>query len=187
MGYINRFLLFIYALVIALASLGLGALCFHILPEAVIQNEVAFALSRWETIAGAVVVFLWSVHLMGCSLSRSERSRGDAEAIILLGAAGEVRISVSAVRDMAEKSALAVPGVYEAKAKVRAQREKESSSVAVTLSIAVDAKQNVAEISDSIRKEAHRQLTDILGVKDFTLEVFVTELRQPIENRKRVN
>lgn len=187
MGYINRFLLFIYALAIALASLGLGALCFRILPEAAIQNEVAFALTRWETIAGAVVVFLWSVHLMGCSLSRFERSRGDAEAIILLGAAGEVRIAVSAVRDMAEKSALAIAGVYEAKAKVRARREKESSSVAVTLSIAVDAKQNVAEISDSIRKETRRQLTDILGVKDFTLEVFVTELRQPVESRKRVN
>ena len=105
----------------------------------------------------------------------------------MLGAAGEVRIAVSAVRDMAEKSALAITGVYEAKAKVRARREKESSSVAVTLSIAVDAKQNVSEISDSIRKETRRQLTDILGVKDFTLEVFVTELRQPVESRKRVN
>ena len=38
-----------------------------------------------------------------------------------------------------------------------------------------------------LRKEARRQLTDILGVKDFTLEVFVTELRQPVESRKRVN
>ena len=110
MGYINRFLLFIYALVIALASLGLGALCFHILPEAVIQNEVAFALSRWETIAGAVVVFLWSVHLMGCSLSRSERSRGDAEAIILLGAAGERRNFVFAGRGKAGKRAAAGSG-----------------------------------------------------------------------------
>ena len=55
MGYFNRFLLFLYALAVALASLGLAALCLHLLPQAVIENEMAFLLSRWETLAGAAV------------------------------------------------------------------------------------------------------------------------------------
>ena len=53
----------------ALAALGVIVLCLPVFPIPVVLNEVAFVLSRWETMAGAAVVFLLSVHLLACSFS----------------------------------------------------------------------------------------------------------------------
>ena len=72
-----------YALVFSLESIGqaLGVivLCLPVFPVPAILNETAFLLSRWETIAGAVLVFLISVHLVACSLTCSSRSGAQKE------------------------------------------------------------------------------------------------------------
>ena len=83
MGYFNRFLLFIYSLAIAAVSLGIVVLCLHVLPMNEILNEIKFALSRWETIAAAVFVFFFSVHILGCALS-SGSSEGSTRGEMLL-------------------------------------------------------------------------------------------------------
>ena len=186
MGYFNRFLLFLYALAVALASLGLAALCLHLLPQAVIENEMAFLLSRWETLAGAAVAFLWSVHLMGCSLV-SEKKPREEEAVVLHGAGGEVRVSVAAVRDMVEKSVLEIAGVPKAQANVSARRSGENSTVYISLGVAVEEKENVASLSDLIRTEIRQRVTDTLGIKEFVLDVAVTEIRAAEKMQKRVN
>lgn len=186
MGYFNRFLLFLYALAVALASLGLAALCLHLLPTAVIENEMAFLLSRWETLAGAAVAFLWSVHLMGCSLS-SEKSAGEVEAVVLRGAGGEVRVAVAAVQDMVEKSAMRLSGVLRAQAEVSARRRGEDSTVEIALRVAVEEKANVAALSDTIRAEIRQQVTDTLGLREFTLDVTVMEIQPTAKANKRVN
>jgi hypothetical protein len=97
MGYFNRFLLFIYSLAIAAVSLGIVALCLHVLPMNEILNEIKFALSRWETIAAAVFVFFFSVHILGCALS-SGSSEGSTrgEMLLLSGVTGAVSVSVEA-------------------------------------------------------------------------------------------
>ena len=101
MGYINRFLLFLYTLAIALAALGVIVLCLPVFPIPVILNETAFVLSRWETMAGAALVFILSVHLLACSFSggskHEEKKEQEPEAVVVHGAGGEVRVAVSAV------------------------------------------------------------------------------------------
>ncbi|MGP1367284.1 MAG: alkaline shock response membrane anchor protein AmaP [Schwartzia sp. (in: firmicutes)] len=186
LGYVNRFLLFLYALAIALASLGLAALWFHLLPQAVIENELAFLLSRWETLAGAAVAFLWSIHFMGCSIS-SDKASADTEAVVLKGAGGEVRVAVAAVRDMVEKSALMIDGVLNAKARVSARRRGDDSVVDIALRVAVADKENVAALSDSLRAEVRQRVSGTLGINDFSLDVAVTELRAAAKMQKRVN
>lgn len=186
MGYFNRFLLFLYALGIALASLGLAALCLHLLPQAVIENEMAFLLSRWETLAGAAVAFLWSVHFMRCNLSTGKAPE-ETEAVVLRGAGGEVRVAVAAVRDMVEKSALTIDGVLNAQAKVSARRQGEASTVEIALRVAVEEKENVAALSDRIRAEVRQRVTGTLGMNEFALDVAVTELRSAAKVQRRVN
>ena len=145
MGFINRFLLFLYALAVALAALGVIVLCLPVIPVPVVLNEVAFALSRWETMAGAALVFLLSVHLVACSFSssskREEKAEKEPEAVVVKGAAGEVRVATSAVSSLAEKSALKVHGVESAEAKVESRRvvkgegQEASSAVVVGLEV----------------------------------------------------
>jgi len=185
MGYINRFLLFLYALAVALAALGVIVLCLPVFPVPAILNETAFLLSRWETIAGAALVFLISVHLVACSLTCGSRSgeqkeKKEPEAVVVRGASGEVRVAIPAVSNMAEKSASKVYGVENVDAKVEARRVTgedgvPSSKVAIGLEVALAAGQNVAQASDAIRAAVSEQMGNVLGLADYSIDISIAE------------
>ena len=185
MGYINRFLLFLYALAVALAALGVIVLCLPVFPVPAILNETAFLLSRWETIVGAALVFLISVHLVACSLTCGSRSgeqkeKKEPEAVVVRGASGEVRVAIPAVSSMAEKSASKVYGVENVDAKVEARRVTgedgvPSSKVAIGLEVALAAGQNVAQASDAIRAAVSEQMDNVLGLADYSIDISIAE------------
>lgn len=186
MGYINRFLLFLYTLAVALAALGVIVLCLPVFPIPAILNETAFVLSRWETMAGAALVFILSVHLLACSFSCGSKSeekkeKKEPEAIVVHGAGGEVRVAVAAVSGLAERSALKVHGVESAEAKVESRRVagedgEPSSSVAVGLALELGAGQNVAQVSDSVRAAVSEQMNEVLGLADYSIDISVAEI-----------
>ena len=186
MGYINRFLLFLYTLAIALAALGVIVLCLPVFPIPSILNEVAFALSRWETMAGAALVFLFSVHLLACSFSCGSNSgekkqKKEPEAIVVHGESGEVRVAISAVSSLAERSASRVHGVESAEAKVESRRvagegNAPSSSVAVGLALELGAGQNVTQVSDAVRTAVSEQMNEVLGLADYSIDISVAEI-----------
>ena len=185
MGYINRFLLFLYTLAIALAALGVIVLCLPVFPIPTILNEVAFALSRWETMAAAAFVFLFSVHLLACSFSggskREEKKEKEPEAVVVHGEGGEVRVAVPAVSNLAEKCAMKVQGVESANAKVESRRVaggegKVSSSVAIRLDLELGARKNVAQVSDAVRAAVSEQVNEVLGLEDYSIDISVAEI-----------
>ena len=185
MGYINRFLLFLYTLAIALAALGVIVLCLPVFPIPVILNETAFVLSRWETMAGAALVFILSVHLLACSFSggskREEKKEKEPEAVVVHGEGGEVRVAVPAVSNLAEKCALKVQGVENANAKVESRRVaggegKASSSVAIRLDLELGARKNVAQVSDAVRAAVSEQVNEVLGLEDYSIDISVAEI-----------
>ncbi|MBQ7515764.1 MAG: alkaline shock response membrane anchor protein AmaP [Schwartzia sp.] len=190
MGFFNRFLLFLYALLVALASLGAIALCLNVLPVPMIQNELKFLLSRWETIAAAAFLFLWSVHMMGASFSRSGESKpkkkDEPEAVLVKTANGEVRVLTGAVCALIEKCAMGVFGVREARAKVHSTAEGEGSLVEAALDVAVDDDQNVGTVSDYIRGEVDRNMKQVLGLETYKLAISVTEIARPETAARRV-
>ena len=185
MGYINRFLLFLYTLAIALAALGVIVLCLPVFPIPVILNETAFVLSRWETLAVAALVFILSVHLLACSFSggskREEKKEKEPEAVVVHGEGGEVRVAVPAVSNLAEKCALKVQGVESANAKVESRRVaggegKVSSSVAIRLDLELGARKNVAQVSDAVRAAVSEQMNEVLGLADYSIDISVAEI-----------
>ena len=186
MGYINRFLLFLYTLAIALAALGVIVLCLPVFPIPVILNETAFVLSRWETMAGAALVFILSVHLLACSFSggskHEEKKEQEPEAVVVHGAGGEVRVAVSAVSSLAEKSAAKVHGVENANAKVESRRAAGGegnapvSSVVIGLNLELGAGQNVAQVSDAVRAAVSEQMNEVLGLSDYSIDISIAEI-----------
>ena len=174
MGYINRFLLFLYALAVALAALGVIVLCLPVFPVPAILNETAFLLSCWETIAGAVLVFLISVHLVACSLTCGSRSgeqkeKKEPEAVVVRGASGEVRVAIPAVSSMAEKSASKVYGVENVDAKVEARRVTGEDGVPSS-KVAI-----VAQASDAIRAAVSEQMDNVLGLAYYSIDISIAE------------
>ncbi len=186
MGYINRFLLFLYTLAIALAALGVIVLCLPVFPIPMILNEVAFVLSRWETMAGAALVFLLSVHLLAGSFSsgskKEEKKEKEPEAVIVHGASGDVHVAVPAVSSLAEKSAMKVYGVEGVNAKVESRRvaggegKAPSSSVVVGLNLELGAGQNVAQVSEAVRAAVSEQMNEVLGLADYSIDISVAEI-----------
>ena len=188
MGYINRFLLFVFALAVALAALGVIVLCLPVIPVPEILNETAFVLSRWETMAGAALVFLLGVHLAACAVTcgssggAREKAQKEPEAVVVRGAGGEVRVATSAVSGLAEKAALKVHGVETAGAKVESRRVSKgdgaepSSSVTVGLEIGMGGGQNVAQVSDAVRAAVSEQMNGVLGLADYTIDISISEI-----------
>ena len=186
MGYINRFLLFLYALAVALAALGVIVLCLPVFPVPAILNETAFLLSRWETMAGAALVFILSVHLLACSFSggskHEEKKEQEPEAVVVHGAGGEVRVAVSAVSSLAEKSAAKVHGVENANAKGESRRaaggqsQAPASSVVIGLDLELGAGQNVAQVSDAVRAAVSEQMNEVLGLSDYSIDISIAEI-----------
>ena len=186
MGYINRFLLFLYALAIAVLSLGVVSLCLQLVPEYVIVNELRFVLSRWETIAVAVIVFLWSIHLLGCSISSGSRVHQDKEVILVQGSSGEVRVAVEAVKNMAEKTARMIPGVREAKVDVASEQQADGSGrVRLDVKVSLGQEQNVARASDAIRAAIGQHMTQVIGIPSFEIRISVTDISNAAVAKKQ--
>ena len=101
MGIINRFLLFVSMIGLALLSVLVLVLCMGVLPESIWLNEIHYILSRRETVAVSVVLLLVALHLLGVSLrGRAERTHERGDFILLQGAEGGVRVALPAIRAM---------------------------------------------------------------------------------------
>lgn len=188
MGIINRFFLFLYTLVFALLALGVVALTFQVVPAHVLWNECQYALAQWQTGAAAFVVFLLSIHLLGCSLASGKREHEDHEVILVQGTSGEVRVAVAAVKNLVDKVARMVVGVRDLKLKVKAVRKDgQQSAVAIRLRLVIGQETNVTVVSDKIRQEVQRHLEDVVGIKDFALDIAVTDITNaPLAKKQRV-
>ena len=104
MGIINRFLLFLYALAVACLSLGVVALALQIVPEPILLNEYRYLMGaqQWQLVAGGVLVFLLSIHLIGCSFSGGSDKREGGEFLVLHGKSSRYFESLPPGREMNE-------------------------------------------------------------------------------------
>lgn len=188
MGIINRFILFLYTLFFAVLSLGAGALVLHVVPEHAVWNEFQYAAAQWQTGAAAAVLFLLSIHLLGCSFAAAGKGREEHEVILVHAAAGDVKVAVDAVRNLADRTARMMPGVRDVKVKVTSVRKKENeSSVRIVLRLVLGQESNVAAVSDGLRAEIGRHLEETVGIADFSLEISVADISNaPLAKKQRV-
>lgn len=190
MGIINRVLLFFYTIGIALLSLVVIALCLQLVPASYAWNEFLYVCGQWETVAIALVVFLISIQLFGLSVSTAKKVRYDKEAVIIHGEMGDVRVAVEAIRNLVEKTARAVQGVRDVKERVTAQVPKGSpttdAAVHIELRIVIGKENNVTEISDEIQKRIGDNLQNIIGLKDYKVEIVVADISNAALAKQRV-
>lgn len=190
MGIINRILLFFFSLSVAALSLVVLAACLGVLPESVWLNELQYALTRPETIAGAVVVFLIAFQLFCCSFRRTrpaEHAKG--EYLVLQNEAGAVRVALDAVRRLVEQTATGLPGIRLARAKVYRVHSGRGAEAADQLKLVLDLSigrgLNVNEVSASAAKEIREELQEVMGLSDVALDLRVTSLSDAALPSKR--
>ncbi len=186
MGLINRFLLCLYTLAFAVLSLGVLALVLQLVPERYLWNEFQFLEAQWQTGAAALAVFLLSIHLMVMSLTGRKKDAFDKEVILVQGASGEVRIAVTAVQNLIDKTARSVSGVRDVKARVTAQKGPETqTAVRAALRVTAGQEKNVAAVSDEIRSRVQQQLTAVVGITDFSVDIAVVDITNAAVAKKQ--
>ena len=188
MGIINRFLLFVSMIGLALLSVLVLVLCMGVLPESIWLNEIHYILSRRETVAVSVVLLLVALHLLGVSLrGRAERTHERGDFILLQGAEGGVRVALPAIRAMAERTLLSLHGIR--MAKVRAYRFSASNqapdSLPPVLALAVSRGTPVASLTEAAAAAIRTELRETMGLEDVAVESHITAFSDAVPAGKR--
>ena len=187
MGILNRSLLFVYTLFFGVLCAGIVALCLHIVPERVVLNEYDYLANQWQTGAVAGVFLLVSIHLLLCSLSGSRSKEINAkELLVVQGATGQVNVSLAAIRDMAERLSASVNGVRMAKAKALVERRKdEGDFLKLDIRLEIGQERGIAAISDDVRTQVGRYVTQAAGIDNVELAVSVQGIASGVAVKKR--
>ena len=188
MGIINRFLLFVSMIGLALLSVLVLVLCMGVLPEPVWLNEIHYILSRRETVAVSVVLLLVALHLLGVSQrGRAERTHERGDFILLQGAEGGVRVALPAIRAMAERTLLSLHGIR--MAKVRVQRVRASKNAPETLRLVLDLTVSrgtpVASLTEAAAAAIRTELRETMGLEDVAVESHITAFSDAVPAGKR--
>ncbi len=189
MGFISRFVLFWYALAIAVASICVASLCLGVMPHSFVLEQTAFWLARWETVAGAAVVLFLSIYLLGCVFHREAKPEKKTEAVIVRSETGEVSVSVKAVSSMVEKIVANIYGVESVQAGVvsdtpKADGKGKASPLILRLQVGVSEDRNVAAVSDAIRTAVSEHMAKTLGFEDCPIDISVSEIASESTARK---
>ncbi|BEU87797.1 hypothetical protein TAMA11512_12610 [Selenomonas sp. TAMA-11512] len=194
MSFFNRLILFFYALAVAVLSLGVVVLALGIVPSHILQNEYQYVMSmQKELIAGAVLVFLLSVHLLACSSSGREKVHESAqgELLIIAGTTGEVGVSLQALHRLIERVATATAGVRDTKVKVIQRKTvkdgKETTTLHVLLRLVLGREAEAAGVSDILRREICEELSHTVGIDHPEITIVVEDISNaPMTKKKRV-
>ncbi|MCR5175850.1 MAG: alkaline shock response membrane anchor protein AmaP [Anaerovibrio sp.] len=187
MGIINRVLLFFYSLFFGIFCLGVVLLVFNIVPERVLLNEYQYAVAQWQTGAVAGVVFLISIHLFFCSFSgKGNKDTSSGDIILVHGNAGEVNVSLNAVKMMIERISTGVRGVRDVKVKSVLRHDKEKGDyLMLDIKINVGQERSIAAISDDIRTQAGKYLSEIACINNYEVAVSVAEIVSGVVVKKK--
>ena len=187
MGFFNRCLLFVYTLFFGLVSAGVAALCLHLVPDRVLLNEYEYCMSQWQTGAVAGVLLLVSLHLLLCCFDRSKSREVHAkELLVLQGKTGQVNVSLSAIRNMAEAMAANVRGVRQAKVSTVVEHRKDQGDfLKLSLKLEIGQERNIQELSDDVRHALSAYLVQTAGIHDVDIDISVQTIAGGVSVKKR--
>ena len=182
MGIINRFLLFLYTLFIAVLSIGVILLVVKLVPEQYVINEYQYLAAQWQTAAGALLFFLLSIHLLCCSLFN-----GSKEQVILVNTdSGSVQVTLEAVREMINRLSDSTVGVRESKTVCQVRHGKENDDkLEITLKLIIGQDRNIGLISDDIRGKIDQHMKHLVGISAYELKIEVESIAGGVAVKKR--
>ncbi len=191
MSVINRIILFFYALAFGAVSLLTLVLFARFIPDAQIWNEFLYLCSRWETVLVATVIFICSLYLVIQSLSTHSKDVSANEAAIIQGKMGDVRISLAALKNMADKIARSIQGVRDVKVKLKmtkAQTKDKTLLPNFKLRLIVGEDHNIVAISDELKMMLNAYLEKYIGIEQAIINIEVESIsnNSTANNKKRV-
>lgn len=131
--------------------------------------ELGAFLTRWEAIPLAALFFVFSVRFL---LSGIRKERITHSSITHHGELGDVRISITAIKNLAQKAAQSVRGVNNAK--VQVELGDEGLTIYAEVSTTQDG--NIPSVITSLQETLKRTVEASTGVNVVTVKVLVVEM-----------
>ena len=192
MGILNRFLLFLFALVSVAGGGALLVVAARLLPQQEWLSIVEQYAGRPECLAGLAIYLVVGLHLLVSSLifrSKEQETRG--ELTLVARTAGNIQVSSAAVRDVAERAARDVRGVRDVHAKLTSPRSNgvgAESSIRLSLQLVLGTETPVRETADEVHEAVQATLSSLLGFPEVDIQLSVSEITQAkLPNQPRVS
>lgn len=184
MGILSRLLLFLYVLAVIAALVAIAGVCLKFIPEQIWRNELQMIIQRQETLAVIGIMFLASLCLLSVVFSSKKSARLiESDIELQKDVTGEVRITIKALTDVAERAALIVKGVREVNAKVYKQSGK--TPLIVRLDLVLSQGYTAQTVGEQVKKAVNQALITTAQISDVPVEINVTEVTHAVIERER--
>ena len=168
MKFIPRFILWIYALGVALVSIAL-----LLLWSGVVQASI-FDIVNDDTAVGAAIFLLFSIFFL---IYRSGSPRQhEPETITHRMENGEVKITYATLEQLVERAALRVRGVQNLKNRVR---NSENGGLKIAVRFSIDADLDIPKTTAEMQTTVKEYVESTAGIPVEEVTVYVTELAAP--------
>ena len=184
MGILSRLLLFLYVLAVIATLVVTAGVCLNLIPAQVWQNNLDFIIKRQETLAVIGVMFLASLCLLSVVFSSKKSAKLlDSDVELQKDATGEVRITVKALTEVAERAALLVTGVREVNARIYKQSGK--TPLTVRLDLVLSQGYTAQTVGDKVKEAVNNALMTTAQISGVPVEINVTEVTHAVIERER--
>lgn len=165
MGVLDRFLLFLFSLAVALLSILTGAQIFGY----DMWNQLVSGYPL-ETFAGALVLFLISLRFLFFRRGASK----EPQAITHKTEHGDVRISLQTLENLADRAARLVKGVSDLKTKVRPSE----AGIRIAIRVSVDPDLDIPQITTSVQQKVKDYVESTAGITVQNVAVYVNDINR---------
>jgi uncharacterized alkaline shock family protein YloU len=180
---LDRFLLFIFSLVILLVSVTGLTIAFAWVPKEKVHNFIEDVyhdpFTAYLTIAICALLALIAVRLFFVSFRRSQVQ---APFIAERTELGEFRISLETIENLSLKAASKVRGVKDLKVRVHVS----PPGLEIDVRTIVDGERIIPELTDEIQKAVKSQIEEIAGYPVVSVSVYVANTVQSSTPVRRV-
>ncbi|HHT70073.1 MAG: alkaline shock response membrane anchor protein AmaP [bacterium] len=163
----DRFLLIVAAILLVVAAVSVVLMAFNWGPAINLGMRLTseFVYGRWEAAIVGGVMLAIGLRLIRLSLAR----RKVLGALVARSELGEISITVAAVENMVQRTALQVAGIREVRPAVVAQPE----GVAVRIKAWVEKEANVPELAEEVQEILSSHLKEVAGLTATSISVEV--------------
>ncbi|AJY77257.1 alkaline shock response membrane anchor protein AmaP [Paenibacillus beijingensis] len=181
---VDKFLLFLYSLVIAVVSVivflaVVGAVPNRFVGSFIREVYVQGSVPQVTVIALTVVVFIISLRLLAVSISRGSSS---APSIDQRTDFGDIRISLETVENLTLKAASRQRCVKDMRARIRI----EEAGLDIAIRTVVDGETSIPVITEDIQRAVKEHVEEITGIPVANVSVFVANIIQSAAFKSRV-
>ncbi|MGB8955102.1 MAG: alkaline shock response membrane anchor protein AmaP [Tumebacillaceae bacterium] len=164
-----RFILWIYALGVALASIAL-----LLLWSGVVQASMRDLIND-QTAAGAAIFLLFSIFFLIYRTSGS-RHEQEPETIAHRMENGDVKITYATLEQLVERAAMRIRGVQNLKNRVR---NSENGGLKIAVRFAIEADLDIPKTTAEMQQAVKEYIEATAGIPVEEVTVYVTELSTP--------